>query len=118
MWRVDFAVLACTPVTETDPRVLDVGAGVPSFIDLYGLDRDIDERRCVICGREGEPIAVYGHTPVVIIVGRPTPPPPNIVFCDWCANDHHLGPGVSLAEDLINAWRVARGLPERDFSNR
>lgn len=106
-----------------------------SFIQLYGLDRGEDrqvmrfslsatevssglEPRCVLCGREGAPIAVYGHTPVVIIAGSATPTPPNIVFCDWCAQDHHLGPGVALAEDLVNAWRTARGLPARDFSRR
>jgi hypothetical protein len=70
----------------------------------------------VICGREGEPIAVHGCPPVVIVAGSPTPPPATIVFCDRCVKDHQLGPGVSLAEDLINAWRTARGLPERDFS--
>jgi hypothetical protein len=113
---------------------------MPSFIDLYPVDRAgrgwvgaalaLDawgmrvaseplagfEQGCVVCGQEGEPIAVYGRAPVMIIVGRATPPPPMIVFCDQCARDHQLGPGVSLAEELINAWRTARGLPERDFS--
>jgi hypothetical protein len=96
--------------------VLDVGASVPSFIHLYEVDGDIDEQRCGICGRQGIPIAVYGHPPLVIIAGSATPSPPNIGFCDWCAKDHQLGPGVALAEDLINAWRLARGLPARDFS--
>ena len=104
---------------------------MPSFIHLYGLDRQAVhftltasepvsglEQRCVICGREGGPIAAYGHTPVVIITGSAAPSPPNIVFCDWCAQDHQLGPGVSLAEDLINTWRMTRGLPARDFSRR
>ena len=74
------------------------------------------EQRCVVCAQEGEPIAVYGRVPVMIIAGRETPSPPTIVFCGQCARDHQLGPGVSLAEELINAWRTARGLPERDFS--
>ena len=74
------------------------------------------EQRCAICGQEGEPARVYGHPPVVIIAGSPTPPPPSIAFCDRCVEDYQLGPGVSLAEELINAWRTARGLPERDFS--
>jgi hypothetical protein len=74
------------------------------------------EQGCVVCGQEAEPIAVYGRAPLMIIAGRATPPPPMIVFCDQCARDHQLGPGVSLAEELINAWRTARGLPEHDFS--
>jgi hypothetical protein len=113
---------------------------MPSFIDLYPVDRAGRgwvsaalasdalgmrlapelfagfEQRCVVCGQEGEPIAVYGRAPVMIIAGRATPPAPTIVFCDQCARDHQLGPGVSLAEELINAWRTARGLPEHDFS--
>jgi hypothetical protein len=74
------------------------------------------EQRCVTCGPEGRPIAVYGHPPVVLIAGSATPPPPTIVFCDRCVEEYQLGPGVPLAEDLINAWRTAKGLPERDFS--
>lgn len=103
---------------------------MPSFIDLYRAARTREaprfmlasselpagfERECVVCGREGQATAVYGRVPVVIIAGSATPPPPTIGFCEQCAQDHQLGPGVSVAEDLINAWRSARGLPERRF---
>jgi hypothetical protein len=74
------------------------------------------ERRCVTCGREDEPITVYGHPPVVLIAGSATPPPPTVAFCNRCVREYRLGPGVAVAEDLINAWRRARGLPERDLS--
>ena len=102
-----------------------------SFIHLFnaGLDRQALRLRlassephaaleegCVICGREGERTVVYGHPPLVIIAHSQTPPPPTIVFCDPCVKEYQLGPGVSLADELINAWRTARGLPERDFS--
>jgi hypothetical protein len=111
---------------------------MPSFIDLYRADRawlsaartreDPEwtlasseplagaETDCVVCGRAAEAVAVCGRAPVVIIVGRPAPPPRPIIFCDRCVHEYQLGPGVSVAEDLVNAWRTARGLPERDFS--
>ena len=82
-----------------------------ALTELPGL-----ERQCVVCGREGEPIVVYGHAPAVIIAGSATPEPPTMVFCSRCVHDHRLGPGVSVAEELVNAWRAANGLPERDFS--
>jgi hypothetical protein len=74
------------------------------------------EQPCAICGQADGPTTVYGHPSVVLIAGRPSPPPPTVAFCDRCVEEYRLGPGVSLAEDLINAWRTARGLAERDFS--
>jgi hypothetical protein len=38
------------------------------------------EQGCVVCGQEGEPIAVYGRAPVMIIAGRATPSPPSLSF--------------------------------------
>jgi hypothetical protein len=90
--------------------------GLPRTMLAWTEPSTTFETGCVVCGRQGAPIAVYGHVSVVMIAGSATPPPPTIVFCDRCAQDHQLGPGVSLAEELINAWRNASGLPERDLS--